>query len=211
MGKDVQELPARNKLVMGVTSVWMLLPMAHAVVGWSEGVITRGQAYVVAALTCACVASVVFWSDARGGSRMHAVDRGCAVLNVACVGLLSVCGGGERVVCAELQALLATAMLGLFTAGDVCFRRSRYEHQLAFHVMFHYVTYWWGHVLLVRAERHFAVVCVCVSVGYFDHITGVCSWDRGKTAAQLRYAYWGSCAALLVWVVSCGRSADVLH
>jgi hypothetical protein len=96
-------------------------------------------------------------------------------------------------------------MLGLFVAGDVFFRRRRYEHQLAFHLLFRYVAYWWGHLLLVRAEAHFARACVCVSVGYFGHIAGVCVWARGKTAQDTRDAYWVVCAALAVWVLACGE------
>jgi hypothetical protein len=135
MAADVRALPGRNKLVLGVTSLWMLLPVAHG----ACGVMTSGKACVLAALACACVSSVLFWSDARRGSLMHTVDRGCAALYVACVVLVSVRGGGERPVRAELQALLATAMLGLFVAGDVFFKRRRYDHQLAFHLLFRWV------------------------------------------------------------------------
>jgi hypothetical protein len=88
------------------------------------------------ALACSCVSSVVFWSDARRGSTFHVLDRGCAALYVECVALVSVRGGGERQVRFELQVLLGTAMFGLFAAGDVFFKRRRYDHQLAFHLLF---------------------------------------------------------------------------
>jgi hypothetical protein len=105
----------------------------------------------------------------------------------------------------DQQVLLATAMLGLFVAGDVFFRRSMHDHQLAFHLLFRYVAYWWGHLLLVRAETHFARACVCVSLGYFGHLAGVCVWARGKTALQTRDAYWGACATLVVWALACAQ------
>ncbi len=104
---DVSELPKRNKLVLGATSLWMLLPMAHGAVHWSQGGLTHGQGCVVAALACACVSSVVFWSDARRGSTFHVLDRFSAVQYVVCAVLVSATGEGGRAVRAELQVLLS--------------------------------------------------------------------------------------------------------
>ena len=63
-------------------------------------------------------------------------------------------------------------MISLFLRGDMCFKRSMYDLQLSLHLLFRYVGYWWGHLLLVPAENNFPAGFVILSVGYFGHIIG---------------------------------------
>jgi hypothetical protein len=203
--KDVRDLPDRNKLVLGVTSLWMLVPLAHGVFSWSQHRVTQGQLFLIMALTCSCLSSTVFWSDARSGSMFHILDKCSAVLYLICVLFVSATGQGEREFSAELQVFFSTATLALFMLGDIFFKRRRYDHQLAFHLLFRYVGYWCGHLLLVPEETHVARACLSLSLGYFGHIAGMCVWAGGKSAQQTRDAYWGACAALAVWVLACGQ------
>ena len=136
---------------------------------------------------------------------LHILDKCSAVQYVLCVLLVSATGGGERELSVYFQVLLPAATIALFVVGDMCFKRRRYDHQLAFHLLFRYVGYWWGHLLLVPEETYFTRACVSLSLGYFGHIAGVNAWARGKTAAQTRDAYWHSCATLVLWVLTCGQ------
>jgi hypothetical protein len=157
------------------------------------------------ALTCSCLSSTVFWSDARSGSIFHILDMCSAVLYLACVLFVSATGGGERELSVKLQVLLPTVTIALFVFGDICFKRRRYDHQLAFHLLFRYVGYWYGHLLLVPEETHFARACLSLSLGYFGHIAAVCIWARSKTDLKTLSAYWSSCATLVVWVSACAQ------
>jgi hypothetical protein len=200
--KDVRELPDRNKLVLGVTSLWMLLPITHGVLRWSQHRVTQGQLFLIMALTCSCLSSTMFWSDARRGSMFHILDKCSAVLYLACVMFVAATGAGERQLSVKLQVLLPAATIALFVLGDMFFKRRRYDHQLAFHLLFRYLGYWYGHLLLVPEETHFATACLSLSLGYFGHIAGLCAWARTQNVMQ---SYSRSCVTLLLWVLLCGQ------
>jgi hypothetical protein len=200
--KDVRELPDRNKLVLGITSLRMLLPITHGLEGWCRRGVTQGHLFLLVALASSCLSSTLFWSDARRGSVLHILDKCSAVQYVLCVLLVSATGGGERELSVYFQVLLPAATIALFVVGDMCFKRRRYDHQLAFHLLFRYVGYWWGHLLLVPEETYFTRACVSLSLGYFGHIAGVCVWTRTQNVMQ---SYWHSCATLVLWVLACGQ------
>jgi hypothetical protein len=202
--KDVSDLPNRNKLILGVTSLWMIIPIAHGMAQWC-GIGARQKA-VIAALSCSCLSSTIFWLDARRGSLSHKLDKFSAVQYVVCmVSVTAMPGKSGRALSEAVAAFLALSMISLFLFGDMCFKRSMYDLQLSSHVLFRYSAYWWGHLLLVPAEDNFRGAFVILSVGYFVHIVGFNEALRRRGFFLMQDLYWSSCALLALWILVCGQ------
>lgn len=198
-GKDVSDLPKRNKHILGVTSLWMLMPIAHGMLQWCYRDIELGQKAAIAALTCSCFSSVMFWRDARQGSLFHRLDKLCAVQYIVCTVPLAAVPAINRwgLKCMVLPCLL----LVLFLLGDACFRRNWYELQLSLHLLFRYAAYWLGHVLLVPVEQSFAAAFVILSTAYVGHILVFDCVAQSRVLSDATGTYWGSCAVLAFWVL----------
>lgn len=204
--KDVGDLPNRNKFVLGITSLWMIFPVAQGVIQWCETGIAVSQKFVIVALACCCLSSTLFWFDATRGSVLHKLDKLCAVQFVVVVGFVTAFPGSSgRALTTGVGVFLPCAMVVLFLLGDLCFKRNMYELQLWFHLLFRYVGYWWGHLLLVPAEKNFASAFVSMSIGYFGHIVYFNELARRKTLLMTEDLYWSSCAVLTLWIFICGQ------
>jgi hypothetical protein len=164
------------------------------------------QKFVIAALACCCLSSTLFWFDATRGSVLHKLDKLCAVQFVVVVGFVTAFPGSSgRALTTGVGVFLPCAMVVLFLLGDLCFKRNMYELQLWFHLLFRYVGYWWGHLLLVPVEKNFASVFVSMSIGYFGHIVCFNELARRKTLFMTQDLYWSSCAVLTLWIFICGQ------
>lgn len=204
--KDVNDLPNRNKFILGITSLWMIMPIAHGIIQWFENGISFGQKVVIAALTGSCLSSTMFWFDARRGSVFHKLDKLCAVQYVVCMVLVTALPGqtGRRL-STGVGTFLPSSMIALFLLGDMCFKRSMYDLQLSLHLLFRYVGYWWGHLLLVPMEQNFPAAFITLTVGYFGHIIGFNEVARKRALFLTEDLYWSSCAILTLWILVCGQ------
>ena len=155
-----QHLPRRSQTVLGVTSMWMLVPVVH-----TDLAITMR-----AALAVTCAVSVLFWSAPVDNSALHVLDKACALFVLSLLSLYS-------------PALL-TALCGLLVAllfRRACVARS-VRAQLWWHVLFRFVFYHW--IMVVgNSARH-----VWHSALYFAHIAVLQSthdwyWAHVLTAA----------------------------
>ena len=204
--KDVIDLPKRNKCILGVTSLWMIMPIAHGMVQWFQDGIGVGQKAVIAALSCSCLSSTMFWFDARRGSVFHKLDKLSAVQYVVCmVFVTALPGKSGRALSTGVGTFLPLSMISLFLLGDMCFKRSMYDLQLSLHLLFRYAGYWWGHLLLVPGENNFPAGFVILSVGYFGHIIGFNEVARRQGLFLTEDLYWSSCAILALWILVCGQ------
>ena len=121
--KDVSDLPNRNKFILGVTSLWMIMPIAHGMVQWFQDGIGVGQKAVIAALSCSCLSSTMFWFDARRGSVFHKLDKLSAVQYVVCmVFVTALPGKSGRALSTGVGTFLPLSMISLFLLGDMCFK-----------------------------------------------------------------------------------------
>ena len=144
-------------------------------------------------------------SDAKRGSMFHILDKFSAVQYVVCMMFVTAKPESGRQFCLGMKMFLPIAMIVPFLIGDMFFKRSLYDFQLAFHLLFRYVGYWWGHLLLVPEETYFPRAFISLSLGYFGHIAGVNELARRKNLFQTEDLYWGSCATLILWVLVCGQ------
>ena len=204
--KDVSDLPNKNKFILGVTSLWMIMPIAHGMFRWFHNGVGFGQKAVIAALSFSCFSSTIFWFDAKQGALFHKMDKFGAVQYVACTALVSALPGDSgRTLSTGVGALLPLSMIALFLLGDMCFKRSMYDVQLVLHLLFRYVGYWWGHLLLVPVERNFPAALITLSVGYFGHILGLNEIARRRGLLLTENIYWTACAIAALWILVCGQ------
>jgi hypothetical protein len=181
---------------------------ARTSVQWFQDGIGGRQKAVIVALSCSCFSSTMFWFDARRGTLFHKLDKLSAVQYVMCmVFVTALPGENAHALSAFLAIFLPSSMISLFLLGDMCFRRSMYDLQLLFHLLFRYAAYWWGHLLLVPAEDNFPAAFVILSLGYFGHIMGFNEVVRRRSVIlteDVYGRYWSSCAILALWIIVCG-------
>jgi hypothetical protein len=202
--KDVSNLPKKNKLILGITSLWMTIPLTHGIFKWIEYEIGVGQKSLIIILSCTCFSSLIFWFDARSGILFHKLDKICAINYVICM-IITSTFSDNKVLSMDICIFLLLSLIILFLLGDICFKINKYDYQLIFHILFRYIGYWWGHLLLVLEDKNFASAIVILSVGYFGHIIVFNEFIRRRHLIITKNMYWKSCAILGLWIIICGK------
>ena len=169
------DMPPQNKHVLGVTSLWMLIPVCHSLA--NARYVPLGTL-----LACVCAVSTSFWSTAELGSLMHKGDK--AVSWAFTLAMLWSTFWHNR----QLLAL-APFIVVFFLLSDAFFRWEWHVMQLLAHLSFRYVFYVWSHLLLVGDAR----VLAPVTIGYITHAAVV------YFCVDYRH-YWASCAGFVVCV-----------
>ena len=203
--KDVCNLPKKNKLILGITSLWMIIPLTHGIYKWVQYEIGIGQKSLIVILYCSCISSLIFWYDARSETLFHRLDKLCAINYVACIIITTLYPDSNSILSIDICILLLLSMSTLFLLGDICFKINMYNYQLLFHILFRYIGYWWGHLLLVLEEKNLISAITILSFGYFGHIIVFNEFIRRKRLIIKNNTYWKSCAILVLWIVFCGK------
>jgi hypothetical protein len=187
--RDIATLPYPNKVVLGVTSLWMVVP-----VGWGLLQLARpnpGEWVLTVCLALVCAASTAFWRDPKSGSWLHKLDKGLAWVFMGIMGWYS-----RR----ELEALplVVCSIVCFFLLSNHYFQHNMDAEQLAAHLMFRYVSYWWAYFCIVpsRSELAFTVM----SVVYFSH--AFLLYD-GLERNLFQYTYCTHCLCMLFWIGAC--------
>lgn len=203
--KDVSNLPKKNKLILGVTSLWMIIPLTHGIFKWIQYEIGIGQKSLIVILACSCISSLIFWFDARSGTLFHRLDKFCAIHYVACLIITTVHKDNHSILSANMCIPMLLSMITLFLLGDISFKINKYNFQLIFHILFRYIGYWWGHLLLVIEEKNFVSAIVILTFGYFSHIIVFNEFIRRRQLIITNSTYWKSCAIMGLWIFICGK------
>ena len=172
--EERHDMPAQSKHVLGVTSLWMILPAYHGM----------GRLPALAAvLACVCAVSTTFWANPVWGSAMHKADK--AVSWVFTMGML---------LHSEREFLTLTPFIVFFfLLSDAFFRREWHVLQLAAHLGFRYVFYVWSHMVLWGDVGALARM----TIGYVAHVAFV------YFAVDYRF-YWLSALASAISIVVLG-------
>jgi hypothetical protein len=202
--KDVSNLPKKNKLILGITSLWMTIPLTHGIFKWIEYEIGVGQKSLIIILSCTCFSSLIFWFDARSGILFHKLDKICAINYVICM-IITSTFSDNNVLSMDICIFLLLSLIILFLLGDICFKINKYDYQLIFHILFRYIGYWWGHLMLVLEDKNFVSAIEILSVGYFGHIIVFNEYIRRRHLIITNNMYWKSCAILGLWIIICGK------
>ena len=206
--KKIDDLPNNNKLILGVTSLWMTIPIAHGIVRWLHNDIEVGQKAIIVALLCSCLTSSLFWLDARRGSLFHKFDKFSAIQYIVCMIFVTTQPGKSgSTLLSRVNTFFPLSMITFFILGDICFKKSLYDLQLYFHLLFRYVGYWWGHLLLVPVTKknNFTVSFIILSVGYFGHIISFNEIIRRRGLLLSPDIYLSSYVIIAFWILICGH------
>ena len=177
---DIQHMPQNSKHILGVTSLWMAIPIYH---GFTTPLATL--------LMCVCAVSTVFWSNAVGGSALHRLDKLLAWLFFAALTCDSFRRWHQGKLALLTIVLIIACIVTFFLLSDIFFRRNYPRLQLISHLLFRYVFYWWSHLLVHQISlADFSVI----SMAYFGHIALLYQFDMTEWQQD---KYWLSCGALL--------------
>lgn len=203
--KDISCLPKKNKLILGITSLWMILPLTHGICKWIQNEIGIGHKSLIIILTCSCISSLIFWFNARNDTFFHKLDKLCAINYIGCIIITTLYQNSNKILSIDVCIFLLFSIIISFLLGDICFKIKKYNYQLLFHILFRYFGYWWGHLLLVIEDKNFSYAITILSVGYFGHIIVFNELLHRKNINITKNTYWISCAILGLWIIICGK------
>ena len=204
--KKIDVLPNKNKLILGVTSLWMNIPIAHGIVRWLQDDVEVGQKIIIVTLLCSCITSTLFWMDAKSGSLFHKLDKLSAIQYIACMVFVTTQPlKSASTMLSKVNTFLPLSMITFFLLGDMSFKQSLYDRQLCFHLLFRYIGYWWGHLLLVPVENNFIASFIILSVGYFGHIISFNEVIIRRGLLLSPDIYLSSYVIIAFWILICGH------
>lgn len=193
--RDIETLPHSNKIVLGVTSLWMVIP-----VGWGLRQIVDGTAgeSVLPETVClalVCVASTAFWRDPKCGSWLHRLDKGLAWV------FLCIMGWYSRDMGAPFLAPVVLSIVVCFLLSNYFFQHKMDYHQLLAHLLFRCISFWWAYFLVVPPDSLSVIAFVAMSCVYFGHAL---SLHDALEHELFQWDYPAHCGAMLGWIGLCG-------
>jgi len=191
--RDLRQMPMSNKHILGVTSLWMGIPIFY-------GMLQAGDDVGLGALSCTlaavCGVSVVFWLDPIEGSVIHQIKHALSWWFSAQLVWLSASNGLDP---AGL-VLLVTCIVFLYAMSDFFFQKALWRMHLLTHMLFRFAFYWWVHLLMVPPSRHEGTAFMTLTLSYFSQSLALYRGLLWKATLMRREQYWLSCAASLCWV-----------
>ena len=193
--RDIGDMPLSNTHILGVSSLWMCIPIFHGVTrAWHEGDVFL--AVLSCTLVAVCGVSTLFWSEPVTDSSLHRADKALCWLFAFELVWYSLDKGLEP----SGLSVLGMFIVLLYLLSDLCFRKGLWVAQLLAHLLFRFAFYWWVHVLMVPPERNLLAGFLVLTLSYFAHASVLyrCMlWNSSSTRTE---QYWLSCAALVCWV-----------
>ncbi len=140
-------VPPQHRIVLAVTSFWILVPLSHA----------KRLDMVLMILVMA--ASLLHWTFYRHQSPLH-------VLDIVCAGVMIFKVAIQNFSCAMLCAHII--MLYIFLRGRMHMRTGAYQKHLAYHLLFRLFAFWilCAHVNMQVGPRLFCLL----TLGYYAHV-----------------------------------------
>ena len=154
---DIQSIPMKNKHIIGITSLWMIIPVYY-------NVYTSASALLLAA----CIASTLFWNDPKGNSPRHKADK---ILAWAfCIQMILLAEQKKHTIQNSSIALLILYGTACFMLSHIFFKIKYYTMQLIAHLLFRYTLYWCAHALIVPKKKTCVKGFLIISAAYCAHI-----------------------------------------
>ena len=184
-----EDMPGSSKHILGVTSLWMVVPIYHGLRA------SNGPTLLPILLACVCTVSIVFWSNPIWGSILHKLDKLLAW--IFCSVMLYSSYSNENKLSVLTLGLIITLIVAFFLLSDLFFRLNYPTMQLISHLLFRYVFFWWSDLLMT--EENSLVGFVVITIGYFGHVMlAYCLMLRMPILEQKHY--WISCGLLICWI-----------
>ena len=130
--------------VLGVTSLWMLLP---CLVILQRTSLTFAQMLFCIHLCVLCMASVGFWYHPLKGTTWHQLDRCCAATFIFNAGFYLICTHHSI---GTVVLWLTLTLCAAWGSHILWLRGCPLEH-LLMHLVFRYIAYWGAHAILINS------------------------------------------------------------
>ena len=169
-------MPIRNKHILGITSLWMIIP-----------IINTHMSYLCGLLGSVCTASILFWYDPRQNSLLHKADKYLSInfcLTLLAYTVIDIINNNSSII---LYTSLSGSTLILYNLSNFYFKIEKHNNQLIAHLLFRYSIFLWSYIIMVESKNVYHEI-VIISMGYLLNISEMIllkSWDN--------YSYWNSC------------------
>ena len=160
--------PAQYNVVIGITSLWLLIPVSHGIAIVNAGESGSRLASTILTswtLLSACV-STAMWKTCSKGSLLHNLDLACAKVEFVMLLVYFARFGGLNI---WMQCFFPSFVVIMYTITNHFHEGHRWLLNTWAHLIFRYIGYWWCHIALIR-EKKLWISFLFLSFGYYTHI-----------------------------------------
>jgi hypothetical protein len=190
---DFDAMPLSNTHILGVTSLWMGIPIFY-------GALNAGKdgflGLLACTLTAVCAVSVVFWLDPVRDSAVCKAKQALSWVFAAELVWFSASTGLDP----TGLFILVACVVFLYLMSNLFIQHKWWPLQLITHVLFRFAFYWWVHLLMVPPLRNESTAFLTLTLSYFTHVLALYRGLCWKATLMRREQYCLSCAAAVCWV-----------
>jgi|LakMenEpi03Aug12_release.lakeMendotaPanAssembly.Ray.scaffolds.fasta_scaffold140815_2 hypothetical protein len=171
------KMPKRNKYILGVSSLWMIIPIINTQISNLSGL-----------LGAVCTASTLFWYDPRQASLLHKADKYLSLsfaFTLSGYTIIDIIFYNSSII---LFTTLSGSTLIFFNLSDYLFKQEKYNYQLIAHLSFRYSIFLWSYIIMNKLSYYDILI---TTIGYLINILGMLiikSWDY--------YSYFENCSVI---------------
>ena len=178
-------MPKRNKYILGVTSLWMMIPIINTNISHLSGL-----------LGAVCAASTLFWFDPHQDSLLHKADKYLSTnfaITLFIYTIFDIINNNSYIL---LFSSLSGTTCIFYNLSYMYFQYEMYNYQLIAHLLFRYIIFLWSYMIMVQS-KNIQNEILTVTIGYSINISGMIFLKSWKN-----YSYWNSCIATSLLVMS---------
>ena len=177
-------MPKRNKHILGVTSLWMMIPIINTNISHLSGL-----------LGAVCTASTLFWFDPHQNSLLHKADKYLStnfIITLFIYTIFDMINNNSIILFSSLSG--TTCMF--YIISNEYFICKEHNYQLIAHLLFRYSIFLWSYMIMVQSKNIHSEI-LAVTIGYSTNVSVMFflkSWEK--------YSYWSSCIVTSLLVMS---------
>lgn len=158
-----------QRYILGVTSVWLLLPVAIAFQNdWSDYEWFQRALLLWTCMTCIVSTCMYPSLSSASGPFIHMLDKAFARMHFVAVLMFFALDLGPRPFSKHYVLTFPIAIVSCYALSCMCLNTSLKGHSAA-HLMFRFVGYWWTYLALTSCNVHAGSVWSNSSL-YWGHI-----------------------------------------
>lgn len=140
-------VPQNYRIVLAVTSFWILIPLSHA------------KMLDMVLMFSVMAASLLHWTFYRHKSLFHTIDVVCASVMILKVAIQTL---SPAMLCAHI------IMLYIFLRGRMHMQEGAYQKHLAYHLLFRLIVFW---ILCAYVKMQISPRLFCLmTFAYYAHV-----------------------------------------
>uniref|UniRef100_A0A6C0CDQ9 Uncharacterized protein n=1 Tax=viral metagenome TaxID=1070528 RepID=A0A6C0CDQ9_9ZZZZ len=177
-------MPKRNKYILGVTSLWMMIPIINTNISYLSGL-----------LGAVCAASTLFWFDPHQNSLLHKADKYLSTnftITLFIYTIFDIINNNSSIL---LFSSLSGTTCMFYIISYNYFESEMHNYQLIAHLLFRYSIFLWSYMIMVQSKNIQNEILV-VTIGYSINVSVMIFLKSWKN-----YSYWNNCIATSLLVM----------